>query len=358
MARRAARAPPGASASSPAERANDVARTALRRGASEPRASDEAARTHGCRISTSIGAEVGSAIVANAAALITMLVVRLVDRARRRPAVGATGRWRRSRRRRGAPRGTPLKTHVWDRVDGPPEDRRARRRHGAVPRPDDGQHRYPAARAVTGAGGAEELRTDVAHRVDRRRRRRGGRRRRRPRRPRRRSGGPSPCRSRLTSQTAGSATIREHAGDTPAAGDRGRRTSGVAPCSGGRSPAPVRVKDGRVHEPRATNASATSGEPNAVPRCVACRRATRPTSTPCTSARRAPTNGTQAGRLRLPRWGTGARYGLSVSTSRRSSGVMAAASRTSGAPLNVTIREKLTGRPRGRGSGGPRRGRR
>ena len=44
------------------------------------------------------------------------------------------------------------------------------------------------------------------------------------------------------------------------------------------------------------------------------------------------------GRLvRLPRCGTGARYGASVSTSTRSSGALAAAARTSSAFLNETI---------------------
>ena len=50
------------------------------------------------------------------------------------------------------------------------------------------------------------------------------------------------------------------------------------------------------------------------------RRAPRPA--------RAPSPRTKAGSLRLPRCGTGARYGASVSTSSRSSGVMRAASRT------------------------------
>ncbi len=53
-----------------------------------------------------------------------------------------------------------------------------------------------------------------------------------------------------------------------------------------------------------------------------------------------PTCGTHAGRFGLPRCGIGARYGLSVSTSIRSSGHRVAAACTSGARLNVTMPEK------------------
>src|SRR3546814_1391106 len=55
------------------------------------------------------------------------------------------------------------------------------------------------------------------------------------------------------------------------------------------------------------------------------------------SATRAPTAVTHAGWLRLPRCGTGARYGLSVSTSRESIGHSLAASWRSVADGNVTI---------------------
>ena len=73
-----------------------------------------------------------------------------------------------------------------------------------------------------------------------------------------------------------------------------------------------------------------------------------PWSRPRSSAMNRPTWGTQAGRLVAPRWGTGARYGLSVSTSSRSSGQRTAAAWTSVAPLNVTMPEKLTNAPRSR----------
>ena len=61
-----------------------------------------------------------------------------------------------------------------------------------------------------------------------------------------------------------------------------------------------------------------------------------------------PTCGTQAGRFGLPRWGSGARYGLSVSISIRSSGQSRAAAWTSGAPLNVTMPENDSVAPRSR----------
>ena len=97
-----------------------------------------------------------------------------------------------------------------------------------------------------------------------------------------------------------------------------------------------------------TAPSALPGRPNAARRRSASRRARR-RRTPWISARRAPTSGTQAGRLRLPRCGTGARYGLSVSTSVR----VERAQRGRGAapparPLNVTMPEKLTNAPRSR----------
>ena len=73
------------------------------------------------------------------------------------------------------------------------------------------------------------------------------------------------------------------------------------------------------------------------------RSRTSSTGTSRSAAMRAPTKVTQAGRLRRPRCGTGARYGLSVSTSSAvERDDSAAASRTSVAPLNVTIPEKLT----------------
>ena len=58
---------------------------------------------------------------------------------------------------------------------------------------------------------------------------------------------------------------------------------------------------------------------------------------PRRSAIAVPTMPTCAGSFGLPRWGTGARNGESVSTSMRSSGQMRAASRRSAAFLNVTM---------------------
>ena len=69
---------------------------------------------------------------------------------------------------------------------------------------------------------------------------------------------------------------------------------------------------------------------------------TTSSSTPWISARRAPTTGTHAGRLRLPRLRHRAR-GRGCRSRRASAraGTSAAAARTSGAPLNVTMPEKL-----------------
>ncbi len=50
-----------------------------------------------------------------------------------------------------------------------------------------------------------------------------------------------------------------------------------------------------------------------------------------------PTSDTYDGSFVWPRWGTGARNGLSVSTSKRSNGQRSAAARTSAAFLNVTM---------------------
>src|SRR5580692_7436214 len=58
-------------------------------------------------------------------------------------------------------------------------------------------------------------------------------------------------------------------------------------------------------------------------------------SRPFSVATKAAVAATNAGSLRLPRYGIGARYGASVSTSSRSSGVIRAASRTASDVLNV-----------------------
>ena len=70
-----------------------------------------------------------------------------------------------------------------------------------------------------------------------------------------------------------------------------------------------------------------------------------PTGTPRSCAISAATCGTYAGWLRLPRNGTGARYGESVSISRRSSGTRRATSFTSCAFLNVTMPESEMWKP-------------
>ena len=59
------------------------------------------------------------------------------------------------------------------------------------------------------------------------------------------------------------------------------------------------------------------------------------------SARRRTVSTRNAGSLRRPRCGTGARYGQSVSTRRRSCGVIRAASRTASALGNVSTPPKL-----------------
>ena len=65
--------------------------------------------------------------------------------------------------------------------------------------------------------------------------------------------------------------------------------------------------------------------------------ATSSTSRPVARGDRGADDATNAGSFVLPRCGTGARYGESVSTSTRSDGASAAAARTSSAVLNVTM---------------------
>ena len=82
------------------------------------------------------------------------------------------------------------------------------------------------------------------------------------------------------------------------------------------------------------------------------------TGRPMASASAAPTSTTQAGWFGRPRCGTGARYGLSVSTRIRSSGQRAAAARTSAADGNETMPGERQVAAPGRGTRRPRRGRR
>ncbi len=71
-------------------------------------------------------------------------------------------------------------------------------------------------------------------------------------------------------------------------------------------------------------------------------RRTSSSDRPYRPARNRMTWTTWAGSFTWPRTGTGAQYGESVSTSSRSSGVMRADSRTSGAFGNVTMPEYET----------------
>ncbi len=68
-------------------------------------------------------------------------------------------------------------------------------------------------------------------------------------------------------------------------------------------------------------------------------------STPLTSASARAVWATKAGSLRLPRCGTGARKGASVSTSMRSSGTARATSRSASEFLKVATPEKETESP-------------
>ena len=170
-----------------------------------------------------------------------------------------------------------------------------------------------------------------------------GRGRRRPRRrgrPRRRWGR-SAGSSRLTSQTAGSAAIVSTVAKPSRRRSRSSnlkvRLSVVGPVSGAgprqgrkRTASPERKPESSEYVmPRVRGAGQavttySTGRVRGRRRRSWRRVAARTSSTGIawTSASWAPTCGTHAGRLRLPRCGIGARYGLSVSTSVRSSGTM------------------------------------
>jgi len=73
--------------------------------------------------------------------------------------------------------------------------------------------------------------------------------------------------------------------------------------------------------------------------------ATVASGSPRSAATASATRRTCAGSFRRPRWGTGARYGASVSIRSRSRGTSRTASRSRSAPLNVTMPATETWRP-------------
>src|SRR5262249_35723534 len=115
----------------------------------------------------------------------------------------------------------------------------------------------------------------------------------------------------------------------------------IAPV-GGIAPAPVRAD----RRDTGGGAAAEDGYPHRVSGIafVNSRKkfsrvtaASCPGSMPLSVATAAAGAATKAGSLRLPRYGTGARYGASVSTSSRSSGSSRAIARRSSALRNVTM---------------------
>ena len=141
----------------------------------------------------------------------------------------------------------------------------------------------------------------------------------------------------LTTASAKSSTLSAGARSSPAAStaaaQRRRRCASSATASSATTAS-------------GSEASASWGIRNRRKKLSDVARATVSTGTSRSRAISSATCTTSAGWLRLPRCGTGARYGLSVSISMRSSGTRRATSCSATAFLNVTMPENEMWKPR------------
>ena len=152
------------------------------------------------------------------------------------------------------------------------------------------------------------------------------------------------CRARAGACTSGDAIVGD--GDHEV-----RRAASAACAAGAATPMPRRrarpANAMRQRRPISAHRCASAGRSRTGGRNCGRRPGDRPRAArPRRRAISAATCGTKAGWLRLPRCGTGARYGESVSISRRSSGTRRATSFRSCAFLNVTMPENEMWKPR------------